>query len=554
MRQIKILMLFVMLFIFQLISAANITDTYFYRRWMNLSSEKLMEKGSKYAEFENKPDSALVCFSIVANRYSSDLSRDEQKYIIGSYNGKWFVYFFFYFDYAKSYESLSKALKFCDEFKLNKARVFLNFGCMFQTMSEQSKDLKLDQKAFEYYKKSFYEARKYKATEVMFNAFGNLVYVAASLNKLDEINKEWTIINEYKYPTGNNLYDYVFMQYHGMMCMKNHEYDKALDIFIKQLSEMPENDINIRYRYLTIFNISDIYSLKGDYQKAVFFMKEAERIANKYEMKDAKIDTYYKLAECYKHLKMEDLTEDYRNKYFRIKDTLLNYHQLASVSEMQFLDKMKSIDDEMTDMKHRAAIKNILLAISFLLAIVFTTFIIMMYKKNKRLSRTNESLYKKNVEMLEAEEKERQARQEKDKLMAEMKPEKYKNSSLKTDSKQELIDKIVDVLENNEEIFSLNFSIERLAELVDSKYKYVSQVINETYGCNFNIFLNEYRIKEACKRMNDFEHYGNFTIEAIADGVGFKSPNTFRSSFRRVTGLSPSEYQKIARHKNKASS
>jgi hypothetical protein len=42
-------------------------------------------------------------------------------------------------------------------------------------------------------------------------------------------------------------------------------------------------------------------------------MKEAERIANKYEMKDAKIDTYYKLAECYKHLKMEDLTEDYRN-------------------------------------------------------------------------------------------------------------------------------------------------------------------------------------------------------------------------------------------------
>lgn len=105
-------------------------------------------------------------------------------------------------------------------------------------------------------------------------------------------------------------------------------------------------------------------------------------------------------------------------------------------------------------------------------------------------------------------------------------------------------------MENNEEIFQPGFSIERLASLVSSKYRYVSQVIHERFDCNFNTFLNEYRIKEACKRMNDTEHYGNLTIEAISSGVGFKSRTSFVTSFKRFTGLTPSEYQAQAKREN----
>jgi AraC-like DNA-binding protein len=96
----------------------------------------------------------------------------------------------------------------------------------------------------------------------------------------------------------------------------------------------------------------------------------------------------------------------------------------------------------------------------------------------------------------------------------------------------------------------VDFSAIKLAELTESKYNYVSQVINENFGCNFNAVLNEYRIKEACNRMNDISNYGNYTIEAIANSVGYSSTNSFRAAFRKSTGLSPSEYQKIARDKN----
>jgi AraC-like DNA-binding protein len=206
--------------------------------------------------------------------------------------------------------------------------------------------------------------------------------------------------------------------------------------------------------------------------------------------------------------------------------------------------------------------------LAFLL--VLMVMLNLVYKKNGELTRSNQSLYQKNVEMLRAEDEERRMRrqlqdkeshaEEDNRQPADATEEpadagdedtdaavKYKSSHLSDDDKQQLLASILEVMDTNDEIFSPDFSLERLAMLSGSKYKYVSQVINEHYQQNFNNFLNSYRIKEACKRMGDIEHYGNYTIEAISESVGFKSRSTFVSSFKRITGLTPSQYQRMAR-------
>lgn len=91
------------------------------------------------------------------------------------------------------------------------------------------------------------------------------------------------------------------------------------------------------------------------------------------------------------------------------------------------------------------------------------------------------------------------------------------------------------------------FSLNQLAQLVGSNKTYVSQVINEKYGVSFSILLGNNRIKEACRRINDEEQYGQYTLEGISESVGFKSKATFNSSFKRLIGLTPSEYQSMAR-------
>lgn len=74
-------------------------------------------------------------------------------------------------------------------------------------------------------------------------------------------------------------------------------------------------------------------------------------------------------------------------------------------------------------------------------------------------------------------------------------------------------------------------------------------VINETYGKNFKTYLNEFRIREACRRLTDTEHYGNMTIQAIYQELGYKTAASFINAFRKVNGVTPSQYQKLSQTK-----
>lgn len=52
--------------------------TQFYSRYMNCPSEKLLQIGNSYINQPNKTDSALICFSIVANRISDNMPNHEK--------------------------------------------------------------------------------------------------------------------------------------------------------------------------------------------------------------------------------------------------------------------------------------------------------------------------------------------------------------------------------------------------------------------------------------------------------------------------------------------
>ena len=92
---------------------------------------------------------------------------------------------------------------------------------------------------------------------------------------------------------------------------------------------------------------------------------------------------------------------------------------------------------------------------------------------------------------------------------------------------------------------SPEFSLAVLARLSESNTNYVSQVINTTYNKNFRTFLNERRIKVAMKRMMDSGRYGAYSMQGIAESVGYKSASNFIAAFKKVTGMTPSLYQKM---------
>ena len=522
-----------------------------HSKWLNLPAEQLLDMADKDFADGGSKDTALMCYTIVANRYEPSMTQEQKVQCKDANMRLWSIYFYDFYDYPKCFDCLTRANEIATESDIQDANIFLGFGCMYQTISEECNNYDLGTTAFKYYQRALATGMKThddKHTDMASTDVLSMAHVQGGLSQIKDI---WQ--NYLQLPEDNEtwiLRRYNKMLYQAFNNVEQKRYDEAIKMYDSQLQLIDTTQYS-RLIYFTHVEKAKVHAMTGDYRRAIEALKQSERIAVDLEMKDCKLEVYKMLAQFYQQLGDHGSREHYYNQYTQLKDTLTNYQQLASVSEMEFRNELKGMEQEMSEMRQHREVMSVvaLTSLGFLLALAVLLYLV--YRKNGELTRSNQSLYQKNVEMLRAEEEERRMRrqlQDKETPVTHTDNDvKYKSSHLSDEDKEQLLSRIQEVMENTDEIFSPEFSLERLAMLSDSKSKYVSQVINEYYEQNFNNFLNSFRIKEACKRMGDLDNYGNYTIEAISESVGFKSRSTFVTSFKRITGLTPSQYQRMAR-------
>lgn len=90
------------------------------------------------------------------------------------------------------------------------------------------------------------------------------------------------------------------------------------------------------------------------------------------------------------------------------------------------------------------------------------------------------------------------------------------------------------------------YSVRKLADETDIPYTYLSQVINQEYGLNFNELVNKFRIEYAKKLLLEPDAH-LYTFEALADRAGFSSRTTFSRAFSRFAGCTPTEFVRTIR-------
>ena len=88
-----------------------------------------------------------------------------------------------------------------------------------------------------------------------------------------------------------------------------------------------------------------------------------------------------------------------------------------------------------------------------------------------------------------------------------------------------------------------NISLPQLAGMLNIHPNYLSQVINERFQKNFYNFINSYRVEEF-KRLIALGKNKKQTFFALALDCGFNSKASFNSSFKKITGITPSEFVK----------
>ncbi len=85
-------------------------------------------------------------------------------------------------------------------------------------------------------------------------------------------------------------------------------------------------------------------------------------------------------------------------------------------------------------------------------------------------------------------------------------------------------------------------TLRSLAETLDMHPNELSRIINTGLGKSFNDFINEYRIREVTRKMQD-SAFERLTLLGIAFDCGFNSKTTFNRTFKQMTGKSPAEYK-----------
>ncbi len=127
-------------------------------------------------------------------------------------------------------------------------------------------------------------------------------------------------------------------------------------------------------------------------------------------------------------------------------------------------------------------------------------------------------------------------------LTTRAEPARDSSDSRPTEQAIARVKKIMDV----EKIYlEQNLNIEQFSARLGMPVKEVSAVINKHFGTNFFEYINSYRVNEAKILLADKSMEHKTVLDILLES-GFNSKSAFHRFFKRLVGMSPTEFRKQA--------
>ncbi len=513
---------------------------------IRLSNRELCEIGQTYWD-KNQLDSALICFNIVANRADRKQSREELGWMIGATSSMASIYTMRFYDYDCAMNCLLKSEKYARKhhFGTHLADIYELMATLEQAKSDLLHDFSFNPEAFELHRKAFNLAVKYgEPHHVMVISISNLITTALTYHKLNLIKKELNIFQNYKIFDSIPGRQFTKHQCTAAIYAMNEQYDSSI-VHLSQL-ENSINGVGFSEPDLKIAAHDNMYSVYRDMGNSALALKELdniERIASYYKNKVGLLNALHYKREFYVAQGNKTLAQKYDLLFLQLKDQLLEESKAAKADEEKVLFKLNEADHEIKELYYKQRIQQTELIAIAVVAVLLLMLLVIGWMSYRRMQEKNQTLYQHNMQLIANEDRLRQLQQA-EKQPAPEPTAKYRRSNMEGEEISLVMAKVDRVMESSPEIYSTDFSLERLAELTGESRIRLSQAINQVPGRTFYSILNGYRVREACRRMDDKEQYGGLTIEAIGQSVGFKNRSSFVAIFKRITGLTPSAYLK----------
>lgn len=529
-------------------------------KYQHIMPEELLHKADSFAS-KNINDSAMICYSLIYNNYAKYNDVLLKRVVCRALNKAAIIYFY-KSDYTNALELLLKALTICEEISYDDyiGRVYNNVGNVYF----QFKDYK---QAKKYYKLANMNGGYDKGA-----LLSNLGAIAYNDNDLDSALLLFKNSYLVKCETKDSNYNATLNNI-GLVYQKLNMSDSAF-FYYKAAVNNAEQLRDKEGVALALSNIGLLYFDTQRYDSATYYLHLSNKIADELKLFAILSSNYLFLS------KIEEFNGDIRSsfelykKYSMIKDSIFDASKYAAVTELQFNYNMLKTDEQIRELNVEREIKSrtIIMQRRFqvvmgLILVIVIVFLILLYVKNRTLNKAYNVLFDKNIEIVNSDKLNEQMKidyenelDKKKQLIEKLRYElshggrveesddlmdtnKSKRHSISDDSQTELMNAILDVMNDKSVYCDADFSLEKLAAMINTNRTYLSRVINDSFGNNFKTFINGYRIKEARKMLSDSE-YKKYSIESISIMVGFKSKSQFNIIFKEITGVTPSFYIK----------
>ena len=543
------------------------------KKTSDASIDYIMKKAEHYLNAGHS-DTALVYYMVACNRMNDKLSdKDKQQcamaylkkgnilYMKGNYAGALSAYFS-----GLRINNDCKAKHETGRFYNNIANVYCVFGDYVKGLS--------------YYKKGYEFCHKYGDKANAYKILANMTAVSTQIGNTKEARKYHRMSEMVKNPADKeNCYMSIFN--FALILMTEKNYREAINTCNDLLDYAVKNKMSPRYICSAYRELYKNYMSLGDRDSTLKYLRLCESTAVKHGIQHSCLDVLVKYADFYDSVGNYKAASRYRARYQHEKDSIFDTNKFDAVKNEQTLYEMDKYDKYIASLNAREkerlqtiSRQRLTIAGVTVVTAVIGVLLLLVYRQKGKIDKSYNDLFVINRDFVKQQEFTRQRMLELNNRLKSSEAElaalrasqehsdgageapdtavattaddadgKNKTLAISEDMRRKLLDAVIDVMENSTEFCSSDFSLARLATLVGSNSKYVSLVINDTFHKTFKNYVNDYRIRLACLRMADTGTYGSYTLNAIAESVGFKSYTTFVELFRKVVGITPSMYK-----------
>ena len=531
-----------------------------------LPSENIVKLGDRSLA-QGRGEEAMVLYMVVCER-ADDVMPGRERGVCASAHVKAGDIYYGRGDYTRALEFYVSGLKVCEGGggRDGIAKFYKNIGnvyCQYQDY----------EKGAGYFKTAYEHCKADRDVDTERKLLTNLAALNVYLGKPAEARKYQR--ESLRLMAGGDKVNRFIVGFNGgLITAAEGRYGDAVAEFRRLARQAVAEGLAPQYECYAYQELYKAFRKAGRMDSTLYYLAKCERTALRHGVSHMFVETLKDASEIYEEMGRRAESLEYKARFLEMSDSIFNLRKFDAVKNVQFQYEMEKTDKEISGLRlqqersrQTIAYQRAAMAFGLVAMLVVTAFLVILYRQNKKLNSSYAGLYALNRDFItrqdlmnrrHAEDVERISRLEAEAEELRRTPgpaadggakeeRKYKSSNLNDEQQQALAEAIAGVMENSEEFCSDDFSLDRLAALVGSNSKYVSQVINGTYHKNFSNYVNEYRVRLACKRLADDGAYANLTVKAVGESVGYKSHATFVNIFKKTTGLTPSLYQKMAR-------